>query len=127
MSRGTPTPAGTMVPAGGPDRGADGRNWIVLPGSGSRAVERGGQPSRPLRRRSRRPIAALSYRAVKIAPAEIGAGNNLPHLTVGAAKFDDLKTIEAEPFDAFDVCPPGSPSITWATMAPPGNCSRRGR
>ena len=38
-------------------------------------------------------------------PAQIGAGKYLPHLTVGAAKFDDLKTIEAEPFDAFTVHP----------------------
>ena len=30
-------------------------------------------------------------------------GKYLPHLTVGAAKFDDLKIIEAEPFDAFTV------------------------
>lgn len=36
-------------------------------------------------------------------PAQIGAGNYLPHLTVGVAKFDDLKVIEAEPFDAFTV------------------------
>jgi len=40
-------------------------------------------------------------------PAQIGAGNYLPHLTVGAAKFDDLKVIEAEPFDAFTVHPAG--------------------
>lgn len=32
-------------------------------------------------------------------PAQIGKANYLPHLTVGAAKFDDLKIIEAEPFD----------------------------
>jgi hypothetical protein len=38
-------------------------------------------------------------------PAQIGAGKYLPHLTVGAAKFDDLKIIEAEPFDAFTVHP----------------------
>jgi hypothetical protein len=40
-------------------------------------------------------------------PAQIGAGKYLPHLTVGAAKFDDLKIIEAEPFDAFTVHPAG--------------------
>jgi hypothetical protein len=40
-------------------------------------------------------------------PAQIGAGKYLPHLTVGAAKFDDLKTIEAEPFDEFTVHPVG--------------------
>ena len=40
-------------------------------------------------------------------PAQIGDGNYLPHLTVGAGKFDDLKIIEAEPFDAFDVHPAG--------------------
>jgi hypothetical protein len=38
-------------------------------------------------------------------PAQIGAGKYLPHLTVGAAKFDDLKIIEAELFDAFTVHP----------------------
>ena len=36
----------------------------------------------------------------KYVPAQIGAGNYFPHLTVGVAKFDDLKVIEAEPFDA---------------------------
>ena len=40
-------------------------------------------------------------------PAQIGAGKYLPHLTVGAAKFDDLKIIEAEPFDVFTVHPAG--------------------
>lgn len=38
---------------------------------------------------------------------QIGAGKYLPHLTVGAAKFDDLKIIEAEPFNAFTVHPAG--------------------
>jgi hypothetical protein len=38
-------------------------------------------------------------------PAQIGAGKYQPHLTVGAAKFEDLKIIEAEPFDAFTVRP----------------------
>jgi hypothetical protein len=40
-------------------------------------------------------------------PAQIGAGRYLPHLTIGAARFDDLKTIEAEPFDAFTIRPAG--------------------
>jgi len=40
-------------------------------------------------------------------PAQIGAGKYFPHLTVGIAKFDDLKVIEAEPFDAFTVHPAG--------------------
>jgi hypothetical protein len=40
-------------------------------------------------------------------PAQIGAGRYLPHLTVGAAKFDDLAVIEAEPFDPFTVHPAG--------------------
>jgi hypothetical protein len=35
----------------------------------------------------------------KYVPAQIGAGNYFPHLTVGVAKFDDLKIIEAEPFE----------------------------
>jgi hypothetical protein len=38
-------------------------------------------------------------------PNQIGEGNYLPHLTVGVATFDDLKVIEAEPFDAFPVHP----------------------
>jgi len=38
-------------------------------------------------------------------PDQIGDGKYLPHLTVGAGKFEDLKVIEAEPFDAFDVHP----------------------
>ncbi len=38
-------------------------------------------------------------------PAQIGEGKYLPHLTVGVAKFDDLKAIEAEPLDAFTVHP----------------------
>jgi hypothetical protein len=38
-------------------------------------------------------------------PNQIGEGKYLPHITVGVAKFDDLKIIEAEPFDAFDVHP----------------------
>jgi hypothetical protein len=36
-------------------------------------------------------------------PAQIGKGNYLPHLTVGAAKFEDLTVIEAEPFAPSDV------------------------
>lgn len=38
-------------------------------------------------------------------PNQIGEGKYLPHITVGVAKFDDLKVIEAEPFDAFPVHP----------------------
>ena len=41
----------------------------------------------------------------KYVPAQIGEGNYFPHLTVGVAKFDDLKVIEAEPFEAFAVHP----------------------
>ena len=40
-------------------------------------------------------------------PAQLGAGKYQPHLTVGADTFDDLKTIEAEPFDAFTIHPAG--------------------
>jgi hypothetical protein len=40
-------------------------------------------------------------------PAQIGEGKYLPHITVGVAKFDDLRVIEAEPFDAFAVHPAG--------------------
>ncbi|MGO9793024.1 MAG: hypothetical protein ACLP8S_26940 [Solirubrobacteraceae bacterium] len=36
-------------------------------------------------------------------PAQIGEGKYLPHLTVGAAKFEDLKVIEAEPFEPSNV------------------------
>lgn len=35
----------------------------------------------------------------KYVPAQIGEGKYFPHLTVGVAKFDDLKIIEAEPFE----------------------------
>jgi hypothetical protein len=38
-------------------------------------------------------------------PDQIGKGKYFPHLTVGVATFDDLKVIEAEPFDAFAVHP----------------------
>lgn len=41
----------------------------------------------------------------KYVPEQIGDGKYLPHLTVGAGKFDDLQIIEAEPFEAFDVHP----------------------
>jgi hypothetical protein len=41
----------------------------------------------------------------KFVPDQIGAGKYFPHLTVGVATFDDLKVIEAEPFDAFAVHP----------------------
>jgi hypothetical protein len=40
-------------------------------------------------------------------PAQIGEGKYFPHLTVGVAKFVDLKVIEAEPFDAITVHPAG--------------------
>ncbi|MGO9905045.1 MAG: hypothetical protein ACLPY3_04895 [Solirubrobacteraceae bacterium] len=38
-------------------------------------------------------------------PNQIGDGKYLPHITVGVAKFDDLRVIGAEPFDAFAVHP----------------------
>ncbi len=38
-------------------------------------------------------------------PAQIGAGKYIAHITVGFATLDDLKTIEAEPFDTFPVHP----------------------
>jgi hypothetical protein len=38
-------------------------------------------------------------------PAQIGAGKYIAHITVGFATLDDLKAIEAEPFDAFPVQP----------------------
>jgi hypothetical protein len=41
----------------------------------------------------------------KFVPDQIGAGKYLPHLTVGVATFDDLKVIEAEPFEPFAVRP----------------------
>jgi hypothetical protein len=36
-------------------------------------------------------------------PDQIGERKYLPHLTVGAAKFEDLKVIEAEPFEPSNV------------------------
>jgi hypothetical protein len=41
----------------------------------------------------------------KFMPDQIGAGKYFPHLTVGVATFDDLKVIEAEPFEPFAVRP----------------------
>jgi hypothetical protein len=38
-------------------------------------------------------------------PAQIGHGKYIAHITVGFATLEDLVTIEAEPFDAFDVHP----------------------
>ena len=38
-------------------------------------------------------------------PNQIGEGKYTPHITVGVAKFDDLKVIEAEPFEPFAVHP----------------------
>jgi hypothetical protein len=35
----------------------------------------------------------------KFVPDQIGEGKYFPQLTVGVAKFDDLKVIEAEPFE----------------------------
>ena len=40
-------------------------------------------------------------------PDQIGDGKYLPHITVGVADVDDLRVIEAEPFDAFPVHPAG--------------------
>jgi len=41
----------------------------------------------------------------RFVPAQIGAGHYIAHITVGFATLDDLKQIEAEPFDAFPVHP----------------------
>jgi hypothetical protein len=41
----------------------------------------------------------------KFFPDQVGAGRYFPHLTVGVATFDDLKVIEAEPFEAFAIHP----------------------
>jgi hypothetical protein len=41
----------------------------------------------------------------KFVPDQVGAGKYFPHLTVGVATFDDLKAIEAEPFEPFAVRP----------------------
>ncbi|MEU2244941.1 hypothetical protein ABZ572_36780 [Streptomyces sp. NPDC018338] len=38
-------------------------------------------------------------------PAQIGRGKYTAHVTVGFATINDLKAIEAEPFNAFDVHP----------------------
>lgn len=40
-------------------------------------------------------------------PAQIGAGKYIAHITVGFATLEDLKVIEAEPFDSFAVHPAG--------------------
>ncbi len=41
------------------------------------------------------------------APAQIGPGKYIAHITVGFATLDDLETIEAEPFDPFPIRPTG--------------------
>jgi len=41
----------------------------------------------------------------KFVPDQVGAGKYFPHLTVGVATFDDLKVIEAEPFETFVISP----------------------
>ena len=41
----------------------------------------------------------------RFVPDQVGVGKYFPHLTVGVATFDDLKVIEAEPFEAFAVRP----------------------
>jgi hypothetical protein len=41
----------------------------------------------------------------KFVPDQVGGGKYFPHLTVGVATFDDLKVIEAEPFEAFAIRP----------------------
>ncbi len=38
-------------------------------------------------------------------PAQIGEGRYIAHITFGFATLDDLESIEAEPFEAFDVHP----------------------
>ncbi|MET9616708.1 hypothetical protein [Kitasatospora indigofera] len=38
-------------------------------------------------------------------PAQIGPGRYTAHITVGFAALDDLRAVEAEPFDAFTVRP----------------------
>ena len=38
-------------------------------------------------------------------PAQIGPGKYIAHITVGFATLDDLKDIEAEPFEEFYVQP----------------------
>ena len=43
----------------------------------------------------------------RFVPSQIGAGKYIPHITVGFATLEDLKRIEAEPFDAFAVHPAG--------------------
>ncbi|HEY1247984.1 MAG TPA: hypothetical protein VGE97_03250 [Nitrososphaera sp.] len=43
----------------------------------------------------------------KFVPAQIGTGKYISHITVGLATLEDLKRIEAEPFDRFAVHPAG--------------------
>jgi hypothetical protein len=41
----------------------------------------------------------------RFVPAQVGPERFVAHLTLGFATLDDLKVIEAEPFDAFAVQP----------------------
>jgi hypothetical protein len=59
-------------------------------------------------------------------PNQIGEGNYLPHITVGVAKFNALKIIESEPFDAFTVHLANVAVYHLATTAPPANYPRAG-
>ena len=88
-----------------------------------RACRRGGLWTTPINRISRR----SSGTCVPYVPAQIGAGKYLLHLMVGAAKFDDLKIIEAEPVDAFTVHPAGVAVYHLGNNGTARNCSRRGR
>jgi hypothetical protein len=47
----------------------------------------------------------VNARVLKSMPGWVLDHTHMPHITVGVAKFDDLKVIEAEPFEAFPVTP----------------------
>jgi hypothetical protein len=63
----------------------------------------------------------------KYVPDQIGAGKYFPHLTVGVAKFDDLKVIEAEPFEPSTVHAAGVAVYHLGKTEPRAHYSRTGR
>jgi hypothetical protein len=60
-------------------------------------------------------------------PNQTGDGKYLFHITVGVAKFDDLKVIEAEPLDAFAVHPKSVSVYHLGNNGTAASCSRAGR
>ncbi|MEU4101819.1 hypothetical protein AB0F16_14685 [Streptomyces tanashiensis] len=59
-------------------------------------------------------------------PAQIGPDRYTAHITVGFATLDDLRTIEAEPFDPSPSARPASPCTSSEAAEPPASFSEAG-